>query len=67
MVQGAVKSVIGTTAAIDVEDARRLTVAFYRPHGGGLSVREAFRDGGEAVFQRGGKLDLVLVGESESL
>ena len=74
MIQGVVKAVIGTTSAVGDEDARRFTVAFYRTLGDGLSVREAFRDGGDAVvlhqgndvFQCGGDLDLTLVGDNSS-
>jgi hypothetical protein len=68
-VLGAVNTVIGTTDAVEDEAARRFTVAFYRSLGDGLPVREAFRDGGDAValhglndvFHGGGDLDLVLV------
>jgi hypothetical protein len=49
--------------------ARRFTVAFYRALGEGYSIREAFRDGGDAVvldnkkdvFWSDGKLDERLV------
>jgi CHAT domain-containing protein len=69
-IRGAVKTVIGTTAEVDDEAARRFSVAFYRSLGDGLSVGEAFRDGGDAValhglgdvFHSDGKVDLVLVG-----
>ncbi|MEN9668056.1 MAG: hypothetical protein RLZZ326_4419, partial [Planctomycetota bacterium] len=71
-IQGAVKTVVGTTDAVGDEAARRFTVAFYRSLGDGLSVREAFRDGGDAValhglvdvFHCGGDLDLVMVDEA---
>jgi competence protein ComEC len=68
-IHGAVKVVVGTTDAVDDEAARRFTVAFYRSLGEGLSVREAFRDGGDAValhglvdvFHSEGDLNLALV------
>ena len=61
---------IGTTTAVDDEAARRFTVAFYRALGDGLSVQEAFRDGGDAValhnladvFHKCGVLEFTLVG-----
>lgn len=64
---------VGTTDAVSDEAARRFTVAFYRSLGDGLSVREAFRDGGDAValhglidvFHSGGDLDLTLVSEAD--
>ncbi len=52
-IQGAVKTVVGTTDSVDDEAARRFTVAFYRALGDGLSVKEAFRDGGDAVELHG--------------
>jgi hypothetical protein len=68
-ISGVVKAVVGTTDAIGDEAARRFTVAFYRSLGNGFSIREAFRDGGDAVelhglidvFQSSGDLDLTLV------
>jgi CHAT domain-containing protein len=68
-VRPAVRAVVGTTDAVDDEAARRFTVAFYRSLGSGLSIREAFRDGTDAValhglpdvFHADGDLDLVLV------
>lgn len=65
----AVKTIVGTTDAVEDEAARRFTAAFYRSLGNGLSVREAFRDGTDAVvlhgltdvFHSDGDLDLVLV------
>lgn len=68
-IRSAVKAVVGTTDAVEDEAARRFTVAFYRTLGNGLSVREAFRDGTDAValhgltdvFHGDGDLDLVLV------
>jgi CHAT domain-containing protein len=65
----AVKAVVGTTAAVGDQAARRFTVAFYRSLGNGLSVREAFRDGSDAVvlhqlkdvFHSSGQLDLIMV------
>ena len=68
------KTVVGTTDAVGDEAARRFTVAFYRSLGNGLSVREAFRDGSDAValhglvdvFNSGGNLELVLVSEASS-
>lgn len=44
-----VPTVVGTSAAVGDEAARRFTVAFYRTLGDGFSVKEAFRDGGDAV------------------
>ena len=68
-IQGAVRTVVGTTDAVGDEAARRFSVAFYRSLGNGLSVREAFRDGRDAValhglidvFHSEGELDLMLV------
>jgi len=62
-----VKVVVGTTDAVEDEAARRFTAAFYRSIGNGLSVREAFRDGTDAValhglsdvFHADGDLDIV--------
>jgi hypothetical protein len=44
-----VGAVIGTTAAVDDEAARRFTAAFYRTLGDGHSIKEAFHDGEDAV------------------
>lgn len=63
----AVGAIVGTTNKVDDEAARRFTVAFYRSLGDGLSIREAFRDGGDAValhgfpdvFSSRGELDRV--------
>jgi hypothetical protein len=52
-VAGAVRAIVGTTSAVGDEAARRFTVAFYRALGDGLSIREAFRDGGDAVALHG--------------
>jgi hypothetical protein len=68
-IRRAVEAVVGTTGAVEDEAARRFTAAFYRSIGNGLSVREAFRDGTDAVvlhglsdvFHADGNLDLVLV------
>jgi len=68
-IKGVVKAVVGTRAEVDDEAARRFTVAFYRALGEGLSVAEAYRDGGDAValhgltdvFQSEGDLSLTLV------
>ncbi len=68
-IRGAVKVVVGTTDAVDDEAARRFTIAFYRALGSGLSVEEAFRDGGDAVqlhgltnvFHSEGDLSLKLI------
>jgi len=49
----AVPMVIGTTGALDDEAARRFTAAFYRTLGGGDTVKEAFRDGQDAVALHG--------------
>ncbi len=49
MLPGSVKAVVGTTDSLDDVAARRFTVAFYRALGDGLSIAEAFRDGGDAV------------------
>lgn len=51
--KGAVKAVVGTTDVVDDEAARRFTAAFYRALGDGLSIKEAFRDGGDAVALHG--------------
>lgn len=66
----AAEAVVGTTDAVGDEAARRFTVAFYRSLGDGLSIRDAFRDGCDAValhglsdvFYSAGKLSLRLVG-----
>src|SRR5262249_3973945 len=68
-VAGAVNAAVGTTSAVGDEAARRFTVAFYRTLGDGLSIREAFRDGGDAValhglqdvFWSSGSLDRILL------
>ncbi len=65
-----VAAVVGTTAAIDDHQAQRFAVAFYCGIGEGLSIREAFRDGGDAVVLHGlndvfwstGQLDRALLG-----
>jgi CHAT domain len=65
----AVKTIVGTTNAVGDEAARRFTAAFYRSLGNGLSVGEAYRDGGDSValhglsdaFHSAGDLDLILV------
>lgn len=64
-----VPCVIGTTDAVDDEAARRFATAFYRALGDGLPIREAFKDGKDAVglegyddvFQSFGDLDRSLV------
>jgi CHAT domain-containing protein len=73
-IRRAVKAVVGTTDAVEDEAARRFTTAFYRSIGNGLSVREAFRDGTDAValngladvFHGAGNLDLVLLTDLDS-
>ena len=72
-IRSAVKTVVGTTGAVNDVAARRFTVAFYRSLGEGLSVRDAFRDAKDAVvlhgltdvFHCGGDLDLVLVADPD--
>lgn len=72
-IRPAVKAIVGTSAAVGDEAARRFTVAFYRALGDGLSVCEAFRDGGDAValhgledvFHCAGDLDLILLSEAK--
>jgi hypothetical protein len=69
-VASAVTAVVGTTSAVGDDAARRFTVAFYRTLGNGLSIREAFRDGGDAValhwledvFWSSGDLNRILLG-----
>ena len=69
----AVRAVVGTTDAVDDEAARRFSAAFYRTIGNGESIREAFRDGCNAVAIHGfrevykayGELDLVLLSRSK--
>lgn len=69
-----VSAVIGTTAAVGDEAARRFSVAFYRTLGDGHSIADAFRDGGDAVdihmlddvFKARGNVDLVLCGNSST-
>jgi hypothetical protein len=45
--------VVGTKAAVGDEAARRFSVAFYRTLGNGYPIKEAFRDGGDAVAVHG--------------
>ena len=62
-------AIVGTTAAVEDEAARRFTAAFYRALGDGLAIAEAFRDGTDAtvlhglqdVFWSSGELDRVLL------
>lgn len=69
-IKNSVNTVVGTTDAVDDEAARRFTAAFYRALGNGLSIQEAFRDGGDAVelhglvdvFHCDGDLNQTLVG-----
>lgn len=46
---GAVDAVVGTTDRVGDVAARRFSAAFYRSLGDGHSIREAFRDGTDAV------------------
>lgn len=55
MLPRSVKAVVGTTDAVGDVDARRFTVAFYRALGEGLTIAEAFRDGGDAVVLPNGR------------
>jgi CHAT domain-containing protein len=48
-----VRCVIGTSSAVGDEAARRFSCAFYRSLGDGLTVADAFRDGGDAVALHG--------------
>jgi hypothetical protein len=48
-----VSAVVGTTAAVTKETARRFSAAFYRTLGNGYPIKEAFRDGGDAVSVHG--------------
>jgi CHAT domain-containing protein len=50
LLPGSVSAVVGTTEAVGDRAAQRFTVAFYRTLGDGHSIREAFRDGGDAVI-----------------
>jgi hypothetical protein len=69
LLPGSVSAVVGTTEAVGDRAAQRFTVAFYRTLGDGHSIREAFRDGGDAVildnredvFWSDGELDQLLV------
>ena len=69
-ISASVPSVVGTSSSVEDEASRRFSVAFYRALGDGLSIREAFRDGGDAValhgltdvFSEVGELDRTLVG-----
>jgi CHAT domain len=62
--------VVGTTASVGDEAARRFSAAFYRTIGNGYPVREAFRDGRDAVdinmledvFRLRGDAEIVLCG-----
>lgn len=68
-----VRAVVGTTDAVEDESARRFTVAFYRALANGLSIREAFRDGTDAValhglndvFHSTGDLSMALLGPGD--
>jgi hypothetical protein len=70
-----VSAVVGTTDAVGDHAARLFTVAFYRTLGDGHSIREAFRDGSDAVdlnsrkdvFWANGELDQALVTSSEPI
>ncbi len=72
-VAGVVEAVVGTTETVGDEAARRFTVAFYRGLGDGLSIKEAFRDGGDAValhglddvFWSSGDMDRIPLGSLE--
>lgn len=48
-----VPAVVGTTGAVGDEAARRFSVAFYRHLGNGGTLREAFRNAGDAVALHG--------------
>jgi len=71
---GTVEAVVGTMSAVGDEAARRFTVAFYRALGDGLSIREAFRDEGDAValhglddvFWSSGELDRIPLEPAET-
>ena len=71
MIHRVVPTVVGTRDVVGDEAARRFSVAFYRGLGDGLPIREAFRDGGDAVALHGlvdvffsdGFLDKCLVGQ----
>lgn len=52
-IASSVRAVIGTSAAVGDEAARRFSCAFYRSLGDGLTVADAFRDGGDAVALHG--------------
>jgi hypothetical protein len=68
-IKGVVKAVVGTTDEVLDDAANRFTAGFYRGLGNGLSVKEAFRDGSDAVhlhgltdvFHSDGDLELTLV------
>jgi CHAT domain len=68
-IEANVKAVIGTRQSVGDEAARRFSTAFYRTLGDGHSIREAFRDGRDAVdlhnledvFQIAGNPDIVMV------
>lgn len=48
-----VPAVVGTTSAVGDHAARHFSAAFYRTIGNGLSIKEAFRDGSDAVAAYG--------------
>jgi hypothetical protein len=70
-IRNSVKAVVATSDAVDDAAARRFTTAFYRALGNGFSIKEAFRDGGDAVDLHGlenvficdGELTLKFVGK----
>jgi hypothetical protein len=70
--KGAIPVVVGTTASLDDEAARRFSTAFYRTIGNGYTISDAFRDGCdvvdannlEDVFKLHGDADLTLCGRS---
>jgi len=69
LLSDSVSAVVGTTEVLKDRAAHRFTTAFYRALGEGYSIREAFRDGGDAVildnredvFWSNGELDQLLV------
>jgi hypothetical protein len=69
MLAEVVSAVVGTSEVVHDEAARRFSTAFYRTLGNGYPVKDAFRDGGDAVaihqlkdvFVAHGDLDKVIL------
>jgi hypothetical protein len=63
LLSSVVPSIVGTTAAVDDEAARRFAVAFYRTIGEGETVATAFRDGQDSVVVHGFRNVFIAYGD----